>query len=116
MKFIISVILTAALSYVCGVYELPWWSFAVVAFIIALLIHQKKGKAFFSGALALFLLWGGMALMIDNRNGHILASKMAHVFPLGGNYYLLIFLTAIIGALIAGLAALTGSMFRSIRN
>lgn len=116
MKFIISVVLTAALSYVCGLYELPWWSFAVVSFIIALLIHQKKWKAFLAGALALFLLWDGMSLMIDSRNGHILATKMANVFSMGGNYYLLIFITALVGAIIAGLAALTGSMLRSIRS
>ena len=116
MKFIISILLIALLSYVCGVFELPWWSIAVAAFLVSMFIQQKPGRSFFSGFIALLLLWGGLAWFIDVRNEHILSSKMAEILPLQGKYILLILVTAIIGALVAGLAALSGSLIRSLKK
>ncbi len=114
MKFIVSTVLTAALSYVAGVLELPWWCIAICAFLIAFLIHQKPAKAFASGFLALFILWGGMVWVIDRNNEHILSTKVGELFKLSGN--LLMLITAIIGGLVAGFAALTGSLLRVVRK
>jgi hypothetical protein len=113
MKFLIAVLLTALLSYVSGLFEiLPWWTFTISSFIVALAIHQKPFKAFGAAFVALFLLWGILAFIIDIANEHILSSKMAQVLPLGGSSIAIIILTAFIGALVAGLAALSGSYFR----
>jgi cbb3-type cytochrome oxidase subunit 1 len=113
MKFIVALILTALLSFAAGLFAvLPWWSFAICAFIVALAVHQRAGKAFLSGFLALALLWGLMALFIDSKNDHILSTKIANLLPLGGSYIVLILVTALIGGLVAGLAAMTGSYLR----
>lgn len=111
MKFIVSVVLTGLLSFAAGMY-LPWWSLAVAAFIVSALIPQKPWKAWLSGFLALFLLWGVLAAWIDMKNQHILSQKMAQIFPVGGSYVLLILVTALVAAIVAGLGALTGSYVR----
>ncbi len=113
MKFLSAIILTALLAFATGLYGiLPWWSFAITSFIIAIAIHQKAGKAFLAGFLGLFLLWSIIAILIDSANDHILATKVAAILPLGGSYWVLILLTGLIGGLVSGLAALTGSYLR----
>jgi len=114
MKFIISLVLTALLSFAACLY-FPWWSIAIVAFIVAALIAQRPGRAFLAGFTALFLLWGGLGLWISSNNDHVLAHKISLLLLQMDNPSLLIFLTAFIGALVAGLAALTGSYLRKTR-
>lgn len=111
MKFIVSILLIALLSFAAGLY-LGWWSLALAAFIVAALIPQKPWKAYLSGFLGLLLLWGILATWIDIRNQHILSQKMAQVFSLGNSYFLLIMVTALVAAIVAGFAAMTGSYVR----
>ena len=113
MKFLVAILLTAFLSFIAGLYIAWWWFFAIVAFLVALLIHQKAWKAFFSGFLALFFLWGGLAYWIDIKNESILSVKIATILPLGGSSLLLILVTGFIGGLIAGFASISGSYLRS---
>jgi hypothetical protein len=115
MKFIVSILLMALLSFALGLY-LPWWSLALVAFVVAALIHQRAGKAFLSGFLALFLLWGILAFIIDANNDHVLSVKVAELLPLGGSSLLLILVTALIAGLVGGLAAMAGSYVRTIKD
>lgn len=112
MKFISAIILTALLSFISGLY-LPWWGIAITAFLVAAIIHQQAGRAFLSGFIALFLLWGGLAWWIDMQNQHILSKRIAAVLPLGGSPMALILVTAFIGALVAGMGAMSGSYLRS---
>lgn len=113
MKFLSALLLTALLAFAAGLYGvLPWWSFAITSCVVAIAVHQKAGKAFLAGFAGLFLLWSILALIIDNANEHILATKVAKILPLGGSYLVLIVLTGIIGGLVSGLAALTGSYLR----
>lgn len=112
MKFIVATILTALLAFVSGLF-LPWWGIAIASLLTAVIIHQKAGKAFLAGLLGVFLLWGGLAWWIDMKNNGILSKKIAAILPLGGNSFLLILVTALIGGLIAGFAAMSGSFLRS---
>ena len=114
MKFSISLILTALLSFAACLY-FPWWSIAVAAFIVAVLIPQKPGKAFLTGFVSLLLLWGGLSFWISTNNEHILAHKISVLMLKMDNPYLLILATALIGALVAGFAALTGSYLRKTK-
>ena len=116
MKFIVAVLLTALLSFVAGIYIAWWWVFAVIAFLVSLLIHQKAGKAFLAGFLSLFLLWAGLAYWIDMKNEGILSAKIAALLPLSGSSVLLIIVTGIIGGLVAGFAAMSGSFLRSSKQ
>lgn len=116
MKFLVAILLTAFLSFIAGIYLAWWWFFAVIAFLVALLVHQKAWKAFLAGFLALFLLWGGLAYFIDLKNESILSEKIALILPLGGSSILLIFITGFVGGLVAGFAAICGSFLRSTKN
>jgi len=111
MKFIVSLVLTALVSFV-GCLYLPWWSIAVAAFLVATLIPQKPFRSFLAGFTALFLLWGGLSYFISRANEHILAHKISMLMIKSDNPYLLMLATALVGALVAGLAALTGSYLR----
>ena len=115
MKFIVAIILTALLGYVAPLY-MAWWSFAITSFIVAIAIHQKPIKAFASGFIALFLVWGIMAMLIDSNNEQLLSHKVAEILPLGGSSFTIIFVTAIVGALVSGFAALTGSFTRGTKE
>jgi len=112
MKIFIAILLTALLAFIAGLY-LPWWSIAIIAFAVAVLIHQKPTKAFFAAFLGLFLLWGGLAFWIDMKNNHVLSKKVAELMKLGESSIAIILVTGIVGALVAGFAALSGSYLRS---
>ena len=111
MKFFISLILTALLAFAFCLF-LPWWSIAIAAFIVAALIPQKPGKAFYTAFIALLLLWGGLSFWMSNNNHHVLAHKISQLILKLDNPMLLILITALIGALVAGFAALAGSYLR----
>jgi hypothetical protein len=111
MKFIASLILIALLSFT-GCLFFPWWTIAIAAFVVAAFIPQSSGKSFLTGFFALFLLWGGLSFWISNNNDHLLAHKISMVLLKMDNPWVLIFATALIGALVAGFAALSGSFLR----
>ena len=111
MKFIVSIILVALLSFGACIY-FPWWSIAITAFIVAALIPQDPGMSFLSGFFALFLLWGILSFWISSSNDHILAHKVSLLILKIDSPYLLIFATALIGGMVAGMAAMAGSFLR----
>ena len=111
MKFLLSILLTAALAFLAGLF-LPWWSIAVVAFLVALVIPQHIGLGFLSGFLAIFFLWAVLAFWADIQNQSILSKKIATLFPLDGSVVLLILVTSLVGAFVGGFAAMAGSSLR----
>jgi hypothetical protein len=111
MKFLLTTILIILFSFLSCLY-FPWWSIAVVAFIIAVLIPQSHLASFISGFIALLLLWGFLSLWTSISNGHILAHRVSLLIFKTDSPYLLIIVTALIGALVAGFAALTGSFLQ----
>ena len=111
MKFIISILITALFSFITCLY-FPWWSIAIAAFMVAALIPQSAGNSFLSGALALFLLWFGLSFWISYNNDHILAHRISLLILKMDSPYLLMFVTALIGGLVGGFAAMTGSYVR----
>ena len=113
MKFFAAYLLIILLSFAGGLF-FPWWIIAIAAFIVTAFIPMRPAVAFAIGAAALATLWGGMALIIDLQNQHVLAARIASVLPLGGSPVYFIMITAFIGLLVGGAAALSGSLFRRI--
>ncbi len=114
MKFFVSFLLIGLVSYASFLFagETPWWMFAVGAFLAGVTIRQKAYAAFLAGFLSVFLLWAFLTWQMDTANQGIFSAKMAVILPLGGYSVMLILITAFIGGLTAGLAALTGSFLR----
>ncbi len=113
LKYILSIVVTALLAFVAGLY-LPWWGIAIAAFLVSAAIPQKPAFSFLSGFLGVFLLWEVLAWWIDNKNNGILSQKVAALFKMGNSSVLLIVLTSILGALVGGFAALAGSYLRRL--
>ncbi len=113
MKLIVSIILTALLSYAACLF-LPWWSIAIAAFLVALTIGLRPGYAFLAGFTGVFILWALISYTISLANGHLLAGKVSMLILKTENPLLLIVLSALIGALTAGMGALTGAYGRQI--
>ncbi|HVX51185.1 MAG TPA: hypothetical protein VHB48_13550 [Chitinophagaceae bacterium] len=111
MKFIVAILLTAALGFAAPLY-LPWWGFALTSAVVALAVHQKAWKAFIAGFAGLFLLWAGLALFIDAGNNHILLQRVAGIFGVSG--IVLIVITGFIGGIVSGFAALAGCYARRL--
>lgn len=111
MKFFVSIVLIALLSVAACLF-LPWWSIAVAAFAVAAIVPQKPLLSFLSGFIALFLLWGGLSFFISNNNNHLMAKKISILLLQSASPITLVLATALIGALVAGLGALSGSFVR----
>lgn len=102
-----------ALAFPAG-FWLPWWSIALVTGLVALISKPAPGVALGAGLLAGALVWGGMAAYIDAQNQHILTGRIGLLFqglPPAG----VVALTALIGALPAGMGAWTGALLRRLR-
>lgn len=113
MRFILASLLTALLAFIAGIF-LPWWVLAVVAFGVALLLPQSNFAAFCAGFVGIFLMWGLVATWIDVKNESLLTRQVAQLLPLGGSPILLILVTALVGGLLGGFAALSGNSLRRL--
>src|ERR1700704_3938367 len=113
LKYILSILVTSLMAFVSGIY-LPWWGIAIAAFLVSAAIPQKPALSFLSGFLGVFLLWEVLAWWIDNKNNGILSQKIASILPLNGSSVFLIVITSVIGGLVAGVAALSGTYMRRL--
>ena len=113
MKFMVKLALIAGISALLQLF-LPFWSVAIVAFLVCLGVGGNGFSSFFCGFLAISILWGLTAIIIDTNTSSILSSKIANVLPLGGNVTLLILITVLVGALVGGFGALSGSLARAL--
>lgn len=111
MRILLAILLTASLSFIAGKY-FPWWSIAIIAFLVGLFVHQNLGAAFVSGFAGIFIMWALLSYWIDAKNDNMLSQKIAQLFPLGGSSFLLILVTAFVGGLVGGFAAISGSSLR----
>jgi len=112
-KYVLSILVTALVSFVAGLY-LPWWGIAIAAFLVSAAIPQKPAFSFLSGFLGVFLLWEVLTWWIDNKNNGILSLKISNLMGLGSSSVLLIVITSLLGAIIGGFAALAGTYLRRL--
>jgi hypothetical protein len=113
MKFFISVLLMALLSFTVCLY-LPWWSIGPACFIVALVMRMKVGWAFLAGFISLFLLWFGLSWWISSNNQDILAHRISLLILKKDDPQLLMLLTALMGAIVGGLGALSGGLLGKV--
>lgn len=90
---------------------LPWWILSILALAAAAALSIPPQPAFFAGLLGGMLLWGGYAMWLSAQNDGILLDRLSGL--LGGSPPIVLFLiTALLGGLLAGVGALTGSLGR----
>jgi hypothetical protein len=111
MKFFIQVVSILIIGFILEVF-FPWWTIAIAAFIGGVAFNTRAN--FGAGFLAIVILWMAKALMIENAAAAPLADRVAAIFML--NKPLLFVVTAVIGGLVGGFAAMTGSALHKGRK
>jgi hypothetical protein len=114
MNFMKQSLFTGALCLLLQ-YFLPWWTLVIGAFLGGYLFGRKGRVSFLAGLLGVGMLWLLTALWIDIQTQSILTEKIARLL-LVKNPVLLFLVTALIGGLPGGFAALTGTLVIRLRN
>jgi hypothetical protein len=94
------------LSFASG-HFLPWWAAAIISFVAAFYLGKSTAQSFWSGFTALFIAWTALALLKSIPNNNSLATRVAKLFHLP-NWVFLLAITALIGGVVGGMAALSG--------
>lgn len=112
MRFIIITLIIAVATL--GVQlVLPWWSLALVAFVIGYLSNLNWLGAFGAGLLGAGGLWFAYALYLNMANESLLATKLGPMF-FGLQPLLLVLLSALIAGLVGGFATLGGRNLKGL--
>ena len=112
MRFLTQVVLTALSSYVATQF-LPWWSLVITAVVLGLIFYyQRGGLAFLAGFLGMGLLWLVQIYYLQGLDQGEIAESMGALFYLSANA--LIWVSALIAALLGGLGCWTGWVFRDL--
>lgn len=107
MKFIVSLIICPILAYTLGM-MLPWWSVAIAGALTGFFIPQNRFLSFLSTFLGVLIFYSGLIFFISNANNHILAQKIGLLVLKNQNEIMIIAVSGMISALVAGISALTG--------
>lgn len=84
-----------------------WWVFILVVGICGYFLPREKSRSFLIGFIAIFTLWLGYAMFIDQQNEHILSHRIILLFHLPNSFSLIV-ITSILGGIIGGIASWTG--------
>lgn len=93
---------------------LPWWSLAIVAFLVCFWRSSSAGRAFFYGFAGIALVWGGYALAIHLRTDGIFTGRMGQLLFQTPNAVLPLAVTTLVGGLVGGFAGLSGYFVRQV--
>ena len=92
----------------------PWWSIVIVAFWVGCWVADAPARSFTYGFFGVALLWGIFAAMQHSANGGLMSGAMSNVFSGKLSATQLIYFTGILGGLVGGLAAMSGTYFRHL--
>jgi hypothetical protein len=106
MVFIVILIASFLLQMV-----LPWWIVVIISFATCGLIGKTGTISLWSPFLAILLLWAGMALFKSLPNNNVLALRVAGMLGVS-SWILVLALSAMLGAFIAGVSGFCGYHFR----
>jgi hypothetical protein len=108
MRLFILILLLAFLAQLF----LPWWVIAPLCFVLAATLGNTGGQAFGAGFAGIGLGWLLMAAWLNANSAGILSHRVAQLLPMGGQGWALVLVTAVLGGLVGGVAALAGCWAR----
>ena len=106
MNFILIFVFTAILQFFT-----PWWTIALVPFLVTLWQPASSVRSFMVSFAAVALLWFIYGLYLHINSEGAMSNRIAEIFSLP-NGILLLFVTTVIGGLVAGFSGLSGSLVR----
>jgi hypothetical protein len=90
-----------------------WWWVMIVPFAYGAAAARSGWKAIGTGFSAAGLLWLGSSLFLYLTGSGLIATRMARMFGLG-NSWLMVFVTALIAAIAAGVSGYAGYGVRAL--
>lgn len=112
MKLIINIILIIVLSYLSGLIGIWHWDIVIIAFLVGFIVNANGWSSFLSGLIGIAVLWTVLNyLTLSASDYQPFFANVRELFKIN-SIDTLIFITAIMGGLVAGMSALTGSMAR----
>lgn len=108
MKFIIQLLAIIFFSHLIAVFT-PWYCIALSCFAMGYLL--KSNANFLAGFLGIASLWIFNAWLAESSSSAELTSRVAALFSLK-HKELLYAVMAVVGGLVGGFAALTGSLLK----
>jgi hypothetical protein len=110
-KVLIQILVIVILASLLELFA-PWWSIAIAAFAGGYFFRTSAN--FFAGFFAIAMLWLVTSWIIDLSASAPLADRVAAIFSLSKP--LLFLVTSLLGGLVGGFAAMTGSALRKPRR
>ena len=111
-KFGIQTLIILVLGFIAQ-YFLPFWSIAIVAAIVGFAFkYENSAVSFAAGTAAVTLLWCGYAAYLNAANLSQMSGQIGQLFKIGQGY--LIPLTGLLGGLLGGFGAQTGTLLRKL--
>ena len=108
MKFLIQFVAILFSAHLLALF-MPWYSIAIAAFVMGFLL--KSNTNFLAGFSAIAVLWIFNAFLINTASSSDLTERVAKLLMV--KYEIVLFVVmAVIGGLVGGFAALTGSLLR----
>jgi hypothetical protein len=108
MRFLIQFIAILFSAHLLALF-MPWYSIAIAGFVMGYLLKSKTN--FLAGFAAIATLWMFNAWLFDAASSSDLAARVARILMV--KYEIVLFVVmGVIGGLVGGFAALTGSLLR----
>ncbi|WP_304517759.1 hypothetical protein [Cecembia rubra] len=111
-KFLILFLFTALVVFFLGGL-LPYWGLMLAVALIAYFVAASSGVSFIAGGIAFGLAWFVLVMRVLVQANSDLPEQIAELMGLK-NDNLLWFATALLGFLIGGFSAMTGSLFKRL--
>lgn len=103
----IQILLIAILSLLAQL-VLPWWSLAIVAFLVCYWRSSSAGKSFLYGFVGTALVWLVYALVIQLRTDGVYVGRISQLLFQTNTTALPVLVTTIVSGLVGGLAGVSG--------
>lgn len=112
-KFSIQTVLIIVLGFAAQQF-FPWWSIVIVAALIGAMFNFKNSLgSWLAGFVAVGLLWGGFAGFMNYGNLGLLSSNVGELMG-GIDGSTLVYVTGLLGGVIGGFGAMTGTLGRKM--
>jgi hypothetical protein len=112
MKFIALTLLSVLVVVFVNPFT-PFWIVMIGIGIISALIGAKGFSSFLAGGLGMGLAWLGQTVFISYQTASPLPDQMAEIMGLGTGV-ILSMITGVLGFLLGGFSAYSGSLFRRL--
>lgn len=114
-KSVVLIVLMVFVGYFFALFG-PWWAPLLSCFLIGVLKLRSGAGSFLFGAIAMLVLWLGMAIYLESKDSTSLTDRVGGIFTDSipalqsiGGFGLIYLLLSIMAVLLGGLATLSGA-------